>query len=143
MLEYTPSKPQTLSMEARLENLPKLQRLIMENSDIGEEDKKKLCLATEEIFANICMYAYGEKIGRVEFLMDTSDGIRMIFEDSGKPFNPLEHEIDIEEYDIDFDIGGLGRYLAFSYVDQIKYEYKDNKNRLMLMKFKEEKQNDN
>ena len=66
--------------------------------------------------------------------MEVSDKIVMKFKDSGKPFNPLENAVDIDSYDMEQQVGGLGRLLAFEIADQADYEYRDNKNILTLIK---------
>ena len=49
--------------------------------------------------------------------------------------------LDINDYDHENAIGGLGRYLAFSIAESYRYEYIDEKNILQLT-FSEEEQND-
>ena len=101
-----------------------------------------LCLAAEECFVNICSYAFpgdipaGEK---VHFTLSLSDRVTLRFVDSGQPYNPVEHVETPEDYDLDTQLGGLGKFLAVSVVDDVQYEYRDQKNILTLTKyFKEE-----
>lgn len=101
----------------------------------------ELCVAAEEIFVNICSYAFEGKDAegeKVRFTLSVSDKVEMRFEDSGQPFNPLESVEKPEDYDIDNHIGGLGKYIAFSSVDDAEYEYKDGKNIIILAKYFEE-----
>ena len=58
----------------------------------------------------------------------------MIFTDSGREFDPTKDVIDIEEYDNENAIGGLGRFLSFNIADEYSYEYKDGKNILTIVK---------
>lgn len=123
-----------MTVPARLENLKTVQSLIMEDSRIPGSVRKKLCLAAEEVFVNICSYAYEGAAGTADITLEISDRITMIFQDNGKPFNPLEHPVDIGDYNIDTQVGGLGRLIAFDFVDDVRYEYKDQKNVLTLTK---------
>lgn len=130
---YVPSYA-CVRVKAILENLEEIRQIITKNALIPEGLKKKLCLAAEEIFVNICSYAYEREPGIVEFSMEVSDKIIMRFQDNGNSFNPLENTVDIDGYDIDMQIGGLGRLLAFEIADKADYEYRDNKNILILTK---------
>lgn len=108
--------------------------------DIPKKIQHSLCLVAEEYFVNICSYAFengvpdGEK---VKFTLSVTNKIEMTFEDGGQPFDPLQ-EVSIDDYDIDVQIGGLGRFIALSHIDDAKYEYINNKNILKLVKFFEE-----
>lgn len=125
----------TYSMIARLENLPLLRKFITDNDRIPESLKKMLFLAAEEIFVNICSYAYEDQNGMVELKMELSEKLVLTFSDSGKRFNPLKHTTDITHYDMDRQIGGLGIFLAFEIADHVEYNYIDHKNVLTLTKF--------
>lgn len=73
-----------------------------------------------------------------------SDRIVIRFEDGGMPFDPSKNIISPDDYDIDTQIGGLGRFIAFSNADDVDYEYKNGKNILTLTKyFEEENKDDN
>ena len=69
--------------------------------------------------------------------MRISDQILVEFHDSGKAFNPLEDMVDVENYDIDTQIGGLGRLLAFDMAEQVRYKYSNGSN-ILVLTFKEE-----
>ena len=51
------------------------------------------------------------------------------------PFDPTQNIINIDDYDIEEQVGGLGRYIAVNNVDDAKYEYKNSKNILTLTKY--------
>lgn len=108
--------------------------------------RKKLlnfCLAAEECFVNICSYAFGKTPPPEEKIFATltvSDRLTLRLADGGKPFNPLENIHDPDDYDIDTQIGGLGRFIAVSAVDGADYEYKDGQNVLTLIDYIEEEQ---
>lgn len=119
-------------LTARLENFKIIRTSIMENGNIPDSIRKKLCLAAEEIFVNICSYAYDGAAGSVDFTIEVSDQITMTFQDEGAPFNPLNNQTDTDDYDLDTQIGGLGRLIAFGFADDVTYEYKDSRNILNL-----------
>lgn len=121
-----------MTLTARRENFKIIRTSIMEHRNIPDSIKKKLCLAAEEIFVNICSYAYGGTSGSVDFTIEVSDQITMTFQDEGAPFNPLNNQTDTDGYDLDTQIGGLGRLIAFGFADNVIYEYKNSRNVLNL-----------
>lgn len=121
-----------LRVTAVLENLETVQQFFLENRQLADSLKKKLCLAVEEIYVNICSYAYDGCCGDVEIYMAVSDQVLVEIRDSGKAFDPREHMVDVEAYDIDTQIGGLGRLIAFELADQVDYEYSCGSNILTL-----------
>lgn len=142
MLAFSPLPGFRLCVTAELENLDVVQRFIVENGQFSRSLRKKLCLAVEEIFVNICSYGYekagsenasGQEKGKVEIFMRISDQILVEFRDRGKAFNPLENMVDVENYDMDTQVGGLGRLLAFDMADQVHYEYSNGCNILILI----------
>lgn len=129
-----------IRVAAELKNLGAVHRLILDHPLIPERLRKKLCLAAEEVFVNICDYAYGAETGEAELSIEVSDGIRLTFCDEGKPFDPRENVPGADGYDVDTQIGGLGRVIAFGFADKIDYEYSGHKNRLTIIKYLEEEQ---
>ena len=111
--------------------LPKIKETVFA-LDADEDQKRTIFLAVEEIFVNICSYAY-DVSGDVEIRIFSEDnGIGLTFTDGGKPFDPTCEVLQIEDYDHDHAVGGLGRYLAFAVADRYHYEYADEKNILYL-----------
>ena len=123
-----------LLLKADEKQLPRVKEAVL-SLPVDEDMHKKLYLAAEEIFVNICSYAY-DRLGDVEmkFAMKTvgENAVEMTFIDSGRPFDPSADVQDIEEYDHDTRIGGLGRFITFSIVDDYRYEYVDGKNHMWL-----------
>ena len=105
-------------------------------ADYPEGEKYKIDVAIEEIFVNIAHYAYGEKQGEAEIAAGFVDGVfRVVFSDSGTPFNPLLREDpDITLSADERDIGGLGIFLTKKFMTSVDYEYKDGKNVLTITK---------
>ena len=97
--------------------------------------KCQLTLMAEEMFVNICYYAYPDSEGTADITIEyNSEKAVMTFVDSGKPFDPTNDVLQIEEYDIGNTVGGLGRFLTFSIADGYSYERKDGKNFLTITK---------
>ena len=99
---------------------------------VSEDMHRKLYLAAEEMFINICSYAY-DKTGDVQVRIAMKDeAVEITFTDGGRPFDPSKDVVTLEEYDYDNAVGGLGRFLTFTLADDHRYEYKDKKNILWL-----------
>ena len=124
-------KPETvLHLKSEQNELVKIRETI-DNLDASDTLKNTMYLAAEEVFVNICSYAY-DSSGDAEIKIISGDRIMLGFTDSGKRFDPTADVLEIEDYDHDNAVGGLGRFLAFSLADDYSYEYKDGKNILKL-----------
>lgn len=121
-----------LKMTSEVEQLVKVKEGIF-GLPIGDDLKRTIYLAAEEIFVNICSYAYDMPGDVIMRLYQEQNRVELTFIDSGKPFDPTRDVLDINEYDHDHMIGGLGRYLAFSIAESYRYEYIDEKNVLQLI----------
>ncbi len=119
----------------RPENLTALNEMINRERDIPEEIKAQLLLIAEELFVNICSYAYGEGEGELTVAVDSDgDAVTLTFTDAGKPFDPTADVVAIEDYDHENSVGGLGRFLAFELSDGHTYAYRDGRNILTVTK---------
>ena len=100
----------------------------------SEEIIGKLHLVTEELYTNIFSYAYEEKQGDLEVILQKEDNaIIYTFKDNGIPFNPLEKpDPDITLPPESREQGGLGIFMVKNSVDEISYENKDGKNILSM-----------
>ena len=136
MLVLYARKNPVLELEYDLREFSKIRDRLM-NSRLPRQLAMDLCVAAEEIFVNICSYAFegpvpeGEK---VLFYIEYSNKVVMRFSDGGRQFDPRNGLPDTEEYDIETAIGGLGRLIAFTIADSVDYEYKDGRNVLTLTK---------
>lgn len=140
-LQTTLSPGETiLRVNAEVEQLTKIKEMIFE-LPISDDKRRTIYLAAEEIFVNICSYAYDAPGDVIIRLYREQRHITLTFIDSGRPFDPTRDVLDINDYDHENAIGGLGRYLAFSIAESYRYEYIDNKNILQLT-FSEEGQDD-
>ena len=136
----TPPKETVLRLRSTIEQLPSVKQTIFA-LPLGEDLKRTIYLAAEEIFVNICSYAYETTGDVVIKLCQEQDKITLTFIDGGKPFDPTKDVLEIDDYDHEHAIGGLGRYLAFSIAESYHYEYTDEKNILSLT-FSREVQDD-
>lgn len=136
MLCFSPAETEHLVLEAEEPAFETLKNKIL-SLPIPRKEQLNLCLAAEEIFMNICAYSYPEQSrkGQVRVLIALSNRVTLRFTDTGIPFNPTRDPINPDEYDVDTQIGGLGRFIAFNQVDDAEYEYKNGKNILTLTKY--------
>lgn len=111
---------------------------LLDSVNCPTRPKFQILTAAEEIYVNIASYAYGDKTGEadIDFSYDEATKIFSItFIDSGVPYNPLEKEdADITLSAEERRIGGLGILMVKKSMDDIKYEYSDSKNHLVLIK---------
>jgi serine/threonine-protein kinase RsbW len=129
-----------LELKADLNNFEALMEFInsqLVNSGIDDYDKNKIMTACDEIIINIIKYAYPNHDGKLEIIFDiNSQRIVIVFIDSGKKFNPLEKpDTDISLSLEERKTGGLGILMVKSLMDNVNYEYKDDKNRLTIVKY--------
>ena len=109
---------------------------ILSEHGVSAKTIMKVDLAIEEVFVNIASYAYGETTGKVELSVSVSGGEAVIvFRDNGIPFNPLDSsDPDVTLTAEERGIGGLGIYLVKKNMDEVRYEYRNNRNVLTLKK---------
>lgn len=113
-------------------------RDVLSEGNSGEKSALSVEIVVEEIFTNICDYAYNSGNGQafVTCELYKDEGLlRIIFEDQGKKYNPLESED--PNFDIpleDRPIGGLGIFMTKQMMDKVEYDYRDNKNILTIEK---------
>ena len=102
------------------------------------KSKIQINIVIDEIFGNICHYAYKDSIGAVTVRVEsgnTPKAVFLTFTDNGVPYNPLETEDpDITLSSEERKIGGLGIYLVKKNMDEMKYEYVNQQNRLWMEK---------
>jgi len=119
--------------------------------------KNEIGIAVEEIFLNICKYAFANndspqnasdtnnvnvivtticpQSGKIACKNSSIKNLRTIikFEDSGIPYNPLSaKEPDLNENLIEREPGGLGIHLVKKIMNTLDYSRKDSKNILIL-----------
>lgn len=109
----------------------------LEDYNLPMKYKLRLELIIEELFLNICNYAYEDE-GDVLiqcFVEDKPLRTIIIFIDNGVPFNPLEKEDSYLNLNADErEIGGLGLTIVRKYADELEYKYENNQNILTVTK---------
>ncbi len=128
-----------MDIEATLENLPKVMEFVdeqLEETGCNMRIQTQIDVSVEELFVNIVNYAYGDKIGDAQVMMDIKDGTAEItFIDTGVPFDPLAKEDpDISLPADERKIGGLGIFMVKKNMDDIKYEYRSGQNITTIFK---------
>ena len=130
-----------LSVKAEVNSLSEVQSFvdrILEENGCQMKAQMQIDIAVEELFVNIAHYAYPSGEGDAIIEVDTesvTDCFKITFEDGGVPYDPLKHEDpDVTLSAEERQIGGLGIFMVKQSMDDISYEYTDNKNRLTITK---------
>nr|AGS53217.1 serine phosphatase RsbU [uncultured bacterium contig00093] len=127
-----------LSVEAKTENLNAVMDFVtrkLEAAGCLLQLQNQIAIAVEEIFVNIAHYAYSPDAGDVKVRVSINDEIALEFEDSGKPYNPLEKEDpDITKSVQDREVGGLGIFMVKKLMDSVDYRREGDRNVLTLTK---------
>ena len=130
-----------LKIEAVVNNVDKVTDFVneqLEEMDCPMRAMTQIDIALDELFSNICRYAYGDEVGYATVSVRRApqeNAVLITLEDEGIPFDPLA----VEEPDTTLGIaergiGGLGIFLVRKTMDDIAYEYKDGKNVLTIVK---------
>lgn len=128
-----------ITVAAVIEQMDNIQNFIsaeLESVDCPVKVRTQISIAIDEIISNIVYYAYPDSSGNVEVSCDVSaEHVTLIIEDSGIPYDPLEKDdpnvmLSAEER----NIGGLGIFMVKKTMDEIYYEYKDEKNIITIKK---------
>lgn len=124
---------------ANMETVPKMMEYVEELlSGFEAKVAYELTLACEEILVNIASYAYPEGEGQLAIHWEDDDAnrtVRISFEDSGIPFNPLlREEPDLKVPMAERKIGGLGVMMIRKLMDAVQYNCADGKNTLIVTK---------
>jgi sigma-B regulation protein RsbU (phosphoserine phosphatase) len=127
-----------LNVEAKLENFVRVMDFIdseLERFGYPLTLKNEINIAVEEIFINIADYAYEPVSGNVNISISVTDKAIIKFEDTGKPYNPLEQKNpDLEKSPEEREIGGLGIFLVRNLMDTVEYTRFDGRNILVMTK---------
>jgi anti-sigma regulatory factor (Ser/Thr protein kinase) len=110
----------------------------LEGHEYSDKTLMEIEIAVEEIFVNIASYAYPPGTGVVSVETDISGKPEKLiarFVDNGIKYDPLEKEDpDVGLSVEDTSIGGLGIFITKESMDDVVYEYKENKNILIITK---------
>ncbi|MDL2261557.1 ATP-binding protein [Methanimicrococcus sp. OttesenSCG-928-J09] len=132
----------TLEIEAKAENLDQVTAFIGDALSVhGFEPAtvSKTKIAGEEIFINICNYAYTPDSGFVQIRSaQAGNSIQIEFQDHGRPFNPLsadcsEKSTEKNTKSLELTEGGYGILMICNLVSEISYRFEDGKNILTII----------
>ena len=130
-----------LTVDAIIENIEKVTDFVneeLEKLDCSPKAQIQIDVAIDELFGNIAHYAYNPNVGtatiRMEVVQDPM-AVVLTFIDHGIPYDPLAKEDpDIKLSAEERKIGGLGIYMVKKSMDQVTYDYCNQKNVLRLEK---------
>lgn len=133
--------PKTITVPAEIEHQNKVMAFVnerLEKASAPAEIIAKTDIVLDEVFTNICNYAYAPSKGEVKIRCCVGGHpafLSLEFRDTGKPFNPLNKaDPDITASIEDRQIGNLGIFMVKQIMDSIEYEYKNGENILTLTK---------
>lgn len=110
---------------------------ILSSYECSMKTQMQLNICIEEIFVNICHYAYEnmENLGCTVDVLVHDGEVSITFTDSGMFFNPLDKEDpDINAKAEERDVGGLGIYMVKKSMDHCEYSRVDEKNIFTISK---------
>lgn len=129
-------------VDAEIKNLPEIMEFIddlLDRNGASMSAKSQIDVAVDEIFSNISFYAYPKgQVGKAKvsvIMSKDNEEMTIIFEDRGRPYNPLEKDdpdttLSLEEK----SIGGLGIFIVKKTMDSMEYENVNGHNVLTLKK---------
>jgi anti-sigma regulatory factor (Ser/Thr protein kinase) len=134
----------TLTLPGELASLDEIADLVLEQAALAGLDKHatyQLRLAVDELATNIVVHGYQEhgQTGTVVISADVDEReLAVVLEDTAVPYDPLKR--DLEQVEENFDkpledrpIGGLGIFFVRQAVHDFRYEWRDGKNRNILI----------
>lgn len=128
----------TLKAErASLETVTDFVDRFMENCGYNEKFQMQMDIVVEEIYVNVCDYAYPDGTGDVTVdIAAEPEKLTLTFTDKGFEYNPLEKEDpDITLSAEEREIGGLGVFMVKQIMDEVTYRRLDGKNVLSMAKY--------
>jgi len=140
------SAPKTLTLPADIRRLEEVKAFAAASLPDGADEMAgaQIELITEEIFTNICSYAYAAEDAEAKPAVEQTvtltcqaqgDSLTLIFEDNGQPFDPLATAgPDLDAPALDRPVGGLGIFLTRELADDIRYDRDGDQNRLTIEK---------
>lgn len=130
-----------ITVDAMIENMNTVTAFVDDFLDqiaCPMKSRIQINIVIDEIFGNICHYAYKDSVGAVTVRVESGNTLKAVFltfTDNGIPYNPLDTEDpDITLSSEERKIGGLGIYLVKKNMDEMKYEYVNQQNRLWMEK---------
>ncbi len=129
------------SFEAKVENIEQVLDFVggeLERAGCSPKLQTPLCVAIEELFANIASYAYPDSSGSATICVgidDDTDTATFTVSDTGIAFDPLaKAEPDITLPAEEREVGGLGILIVKKTMDTLTYSRENGENRLKMTK---------
>lgn len=124
---------------ASLETVTDFANRFMESCGYDDKFQMQIDIVVEEIYVNICSYAYPDGSGDAALELAAEGGkLTLTFTDSGFAYNPLEREEpDITLSAQEREIGGLGVFMVKQIMDEAAYQRIDGKNILKAARYTE------
>ena len=128
-----------LIIDALTENLDAVIAFVteqLEAADCSIKAQMQIEIAVEELFVNIAHYAYAPGTGTATIQTEiTADTAEITFIDSGVQYDPLaKPDPDVSLPASERQVGGLGIFMVKKSMDDMRYEYRDGKNILTIVK---------
>ena len=130
-----------LTLLATTENIDRVIDFVneeLDNNSCPLKTKLVIDVAVDEVFANISNYAYAPNTGEVTIKVEFTEnpkGCAITFIDGGIPYDPLKKDDpNVKLSAVEREIGGLGVFMVKKSMDNVEYEYKNNKNILRITK---------
>jgi anti-sigma regulatory factor (Ser/Thr protein kinase) len=116
-----------------------------QSCNIPSSTSERIILAAEEALVNIISYGYPNgKKGTIKIVCEKTEpqhGIKIIIEDHGIPFNPIENAPSdlISSSKVlsksEESLGGYGIYILIGLMDRVEYQRVEGGNILSLIKY--------
>lgn len=124
-----------VTMEGLSEASAFLMEVLSGSDSCATKTKSELMIAMDEIGSNIVRYSGAKTFSVSVELAEDPPSVRMVFSDSGTPYNPLEKsDPDVSLSAEERSIGGLGIFMVKKMMDEIHYTYENGHNVLVIGK---------
>ena len=132
----------TMIFPGNYESLEKIAEFVKQEASSSGLNRSQVFAvetAVDEACSNIIEHAYGgEGIGDIHCTtLSEKDKFTIILEDHGRAFDPTKiPDPDINAPLRDRKSHGLGFYMMRQWMDEVKFDFHENRNRLTLVKLK-------
>lgn len=129
-----------ITVSATRESIPQVAAFVegeLEKLSCPMKELAQINIAVDELYSNIVNYAYKDGEGEASVSVQglPPNSVRVTFEDSGVPYNPLaKSDPDVTLGAEERQIGGLGIFIVKKTMDAMEYNFEDGKNILAITK---------